>query len=32
MDEAGSGHDDSSNNILTLDALAVLSSVPGKPG
>jgi hypothetical protein len=26
MEEAGSGHEDSSHNILTLDALQVLSS------
>jgi hypothetical protein len=32
MEEAGSGHEDSSHNILTLDALQVLSQVPGNPG
>jgi hypothetical protein len=30
MEEAGSGHEDSSHNILTLDALQVLSG-PGNP-
>jgi hypothetical protein len=30
--EAGSQCEDSSHNILTLDALQVLSQVPGNPG
>jgi hypothetical protein len=32
MEEAGSGHEDSSHNILTLDALQVLSRSPGSLG
>jgi hypothetical protein len=32
MEEAGSGHEDSSHNILTLDALQVLSSSQVTPG
>jgi hypothetical protein len=32
MEEAGSGHEDSSHNILTSDALQVLSSSQVTPG
>jgi hypothetical protein len=32
MEEAGSGHEDSSHNILTLDALQVLSRSQVTPG